>query len=179
MTDWFTSDEHYDHINIIRFQNRPFKNIEEMREIMIANHNAVVKPEDRVWHLGDFSFAQTSVSQKIFNRLLGHKFLILGNHDRTNRLPKGWVSIDSMKQIEIDGKTIILCHYAMKVWDKSHHGSYQLYGHSHGHLPGTTQSQDVGVDCWNFTPVQFKDILKRMASNKQFTQEDYHGDTRS
>ena len=103
----------------------------------------------------------------------------MGNHDRQNRLPKGWVSVDSMKQIEIDGKTIVLCHYGMRVWNKSHHGSYQLYGHSHGHLPGTTQSQDVGVDCWNFTPVEFKDILKRMASNKQFSQEDYHGDTRS
>ena len=174
MTDWFTSDEHYEHENIIRFQNRPFKDTNEMREVMIAKYNAVVKPEDRVWHLGDFSFADSKESQKIFDRLLGHKFLILGNHDRPNRLPKGWVSVDNYKRLKIDEDVIILSHYGMRVWDQSHHGSLMLYGHSHGHLEGNSQSLDVGVDCWNFTPVNLEQIKKRMKSLKSFKQEDMH-----
>ena len=30
---------------------------------------------------------------------------------------------------------IVLCHYAMRVWQKSHYGAWMLYGHSHGTLP--------------------------------------------
>ncbi len=52
---WFTSDTHFGHANIIRFCDRPFKDIQEMNERLIANWNAVVRPGDSVYHMGDFS----------------------------------------------------------------------------------------------------------------------------
>ena len=55
MTTWFTSDEHHWHANIIRYSKRPFSSIVEMTEELVRRHNAVVKAEDTVWHLGDFS----------------------------------------------------------------------------------------------------------------------------
>jgi calcineurin-like phosphoesterase family protein len=175
MTDWFTSDSHYYHRNIIKYQNRPFASIEEMNEGMIKNWNDLVKPDDHVFHLGDFSFGDTDSSQLILNRLIGHKHLILGNHDKPRTLPKtGWESIDSIREISVKGHKVILCHYAMRVWNRSHHESYMLYGHSHGHLPGTTQSQDVGVDVFAYKPVTFEQILAKMKTNKPYSQEDFH-----
>jgi calcineurin-like phosphoesterase family protein len=47
----------------------------------------------------------------------------------------------------------------MRVWPEQRRGAIQLYGHSHGRLPGTSLSIDVGVDCWNFMPVNLKQIL--------------------
>lgn len=51
---FFTSDTHFNHANIIRFCNRPFKDVSHMNEAIISNWNRVVGPEDIVFHLGDF-----------------------------------------------------------------------------------------------------------------------------
>ena len=56
MTIWFTSDTHFDHKNIIKYCNRPFKDIDEMNAELERRWNAVVAPGDRVFHLGDFAF---------------------------------------------------------------------------------------------------------------------------
>ena len=56
--------------------------------------------------------------------------------------------------------THVLCHYAMRVWNRAHHGAWHLYGHSHGKLPEapTTLSMDVGVDNHDFRPWHFDEI---------------------
>lgn len=93
MTIWFTSDPHYFHANVIKYCNRPFGSkaewdagqfnqdtIIEMNETMIRNWNEVVKPEDEIYCLGDFSLAFRPV-ELYSSRLMGKKYLIPGNHD--------------------------------------------------------------------------------------------------
>jgi calcineurin-like phosphoesterase family protein len=63
----------------------------------------------------------------------------------------------------------------MRVWNKSHYGSIMLHGHSHGSLPGTNQSLDVGVDCWDYTPVTLEQIKRRLKSLPPFSPVDHHG----
>ena len=77
-----------------------------------------------------------------------------GNHDpeTVRNLPR-WESSQFGTEIHLDGHRIVLCHYAMRVWNKAHNGSLMLYGHSHDSLPGNSQSLDVGVDCWGMQPV--------------------------
>jgi calcineurin-like phosphoesterase family protein len=67
-------------------------------------------------------------------------------------------------------ETIILCHYAMRVWDRSHYGSMHLYGHSHGHLPDYGKSMDVGVDCHNYYPISVDHVRERLSSAKNFNE---------
>lgn len=67
---------------IIDFESRPFNDVEQMNEVMIENWNSVVNPDDKVFHLGDFSFLNKEATRAIVARLHGYKILILGNHDR-------------------------------------------------------------------------------------------------
>lgn len=78
---WFTSDTHFGHKNILEYEkeHRPFASLEEMHEVMIERWNYVVKPKDKVYHLGDFAFGRKNIS--IAGKLNGRKILILGNHD--------------------------------------------------------------------------------------------------
>ena len=81
--EWVTSDNHFGHSAIIKYCNRPFKDAKHMNNVMIKRWNRVVKPDDTVYHLGDFALCSKKQKIKIFNQLNGHKILILGNHDKT------------------------------------------------------------------------------------------------
>jgi len=181
MTVFFTSDTHYGHANIIKFSERPFSSVEEMDEAMITNWNAVVKPGDLVYHLGDFSFANRDRTIKIAKRLAGQKFLVYGNHDKAMRRDREfneqWQWTRDLTQIEVEGQKITLCHFAMLTWNQSHRGAWNLHGHSHGNLTDDPNALriDVGVDCFNYAPVSFEEVQAIMAK-KTFKPIDHHGD---
>lgn len=160
MTTFFTSDTHYGHNNIIKYCNRPFKNVTEMDEALIANYNAKVGPNDEVWHLGDFSFDRNPA--KYFNRLNGRKFLVKGNHDGKETLSLPWDGVYDYKEIKVQKQNIILIHYGMRVWNKSHRGSWHLFGHSHGSLPPHGLSFDAGVDPNGYSPLSFEEVKAKM-----------------
>lgn len=163
---WFTGDPHYGHFNIIKYCKRPFATVEEMDSKLIANHNSVVSPDDDVYILGDIAFSNPA---EYIGRLNGRKFLIRGNHDKhIDECRPRVVWIRDLTQINILGQKIVLCHYAMRVWANSHHGSWHLYGHSHGTLPDDPNalSLDVGVDCHGYFPVSFEQIKGLMAKKK-------------
>ena len=151
MEYFFTADEHYGHKNVIKYCNRPYANITEMDAALIANHNAVVGPDDIVYHLGDFTLRHNA--EKIYHeyiaKLLGTNFFIKGSHDY-------WLKGKSptwMIEKTFNGQFIVMCHYAMRVWARSHYNTWQLYGHSHGNLSPVGKQWDVGVDNNNYAPV--------------------------
>lgn len=165
MTDiWFTSDTHFGHGNIIKFCNRPFSSVEEMDEVLIERWNARVKPNDTVWHLGDFSFYKSYEKlNEVFNRLNGNKYLVCGNHDYDNAKRLFWEKVTPLEELMFGKQTLVLFHYPMVAWHRSWHGSIHLHGHTHSALKGNNQRLDVGVDCWNYQPINFeeiKDLLK-------------------
>ncbi len=184
---FFTSDTHYFHENIIRFSNRPFETVEEMNEAMIERWNAKVKKGDLVYHLGDFALKCSKAdATSILDRLNGQIILIRGNHDSVaEQLKHRFAAVKDYDEISIkdddaphNGKRkIILLHYAMRVWHSSHHGSWHLYGHSHGSLPDDPNSLsfDVGVDCWGFAPLSYQEV-KAVMAGKTFKPVDHHGE---
>jgi calcineurin-like phosphoesterase family protein len=162
MNYWFTSDTHFGHSNIIKYCNRPFANVDAMDDHMISNWNKLVKPGDIVYHLGDFAFRNV---ERYINCLPGNIHLIFGNHDHMARKKRDlfdWTG--DFKEIKVNGQKIVLCHYALRVWNKSHHGAWHLYGHSHGTLPdlGNQLAFDCGVDCWNYRPINFEEVKEQM-----------------
>ena len=176
MTTWFTADTHFSHNNIIKYSNRPFTSKFEMNSKLMENWNTKIKQNDIVYHIGDFCFADEQEGQSILDRLNGKKHLVSGNHDKVGVKLKGWESIEKLNEINVDGQFIVLCHYAMRVWNKSHHGAWQLYGHSHGSLADdpTALSIDVGVDCHNYMPLNMDDI-RRIMKKKTWKPVDHHG----
>lgn len=175
----FTSDTHFGHANIIRYCNRPFKSVLEMDECMISNWNQKVSKDDTVYHLGDFAFGRYWEDiDKYRKRLNGKIHLIKGNHDKSKLFFRhGFTNFNwnSFQEIKVQGQDITLCHYALRVWNKSHHGAWHLYGHSHGSLMDDPNSLsfDVGVDCHNYTPLSFDEVAKIM-STKTFKAIDHH-----
>ncbi len=172
---YFTADTHFYHENIIRYCNRPFKNAEEMNETIIANWNAIVRPVDSIYVLGDFVIGNAEKQKErlgnIVKRLKGNIFLVKGSHDKLDSYEPTLLDKDAQRfhifedrivTISVEGQEIVLCHYAMRVWPKSHFGTWHLFGHSHCRLEGWGKSFDVGVDCWGFRPLSFSDIRKIM-----------------
>jgi len=167
---FFTADSHFGHQLMLRF--RPFSSTDEMDEHLIDVWNAVVKPHDIVWHLGDFSCHDETRAKRIFNRMHGRKRLILGNHDvHADGQPRKSIRGLAWDQppvhyaeTKIDGDRIALHHYAMRTWSASCHGSWHLYGHSHGRLAAYGRSRDCGVDCpdLGYAPATFQQLTAAM-----------------
>lgn len=166
----FTNDTHFGHENIIKYCGRPFKNAQQMDEILIKNWNDRVKPEDTVYHLGDVFFSMDiAEARKIRQRLNGTVHLIKGNHDKIACSMKyDWEWIREQVLLDTPYGPVFLNHYPMRAWDRSHRGGWHLFDHVHGaydHL-FTGLSMDVGVDSNNFAPVALWEIAKRMKQIK-------------
>lgn len=176
MTIFFTADHHFGHRNIIRFQDRPFADVTAMDEALVERWNAAVGPDDVVYHLGDVGLCSPKALRALLDRLRGTIYLLRGNHERsaTHRLCAdrfGWIkdiyefSVEDAEAPRGE-QPIVLMHYAMRTWNRSHHGSWQLYGHSHGTLPDdpAQRSIDVGVDCHDFAPISYQAVKAIMAT---------------
>jgi len=199
MSQFFTSDTHFGHAKIIEYSKRPFASVEEMDRELIRRWNEVVGPNDSVYHLGDFAVGKDcGPAETYLDQLNGKITLIVGNHEsRALRCTNRFEFVTGIMEISIKveedvpkelltpllprftkrtvKQDVTLCHYAMKVWNKSHHGAWQLYGHSHGTLPDPLDARqlDVGVDCWDFRPITVAQIQARMAL-KTWKPVDHH-----
>jgi len=174
---WFTSDTHWGHANIIKYDNRPFTSIEEHDEALVVNWNKVVHPGHLVYHLGDVAWHRDEADiELLLGRLNGTKILIQGNHDKGKVLKaKGWAKVCYYHEITVDGQFIVLFHYRMVVWNRSHYGSWALHGHSHGSLPMNIGAKtfDVGTMCWGYAPINYDQVSEEMAKH-HWTQVDGH-----
>lgn len=77
---YLIADTHFSHENIIKYCNRPFNDIDEMNNEMINNWNNIVKKDDIVYHLGDFTIDSDDL-KNLVNKLNGEIYFIRGNHD--------------------------------------------------------------------------------------------------
>lgn len=159
---WFTSDFHLGHTNIIRYCNRPFANAAEMDEAILARLNESVKTGDHLYFLGDFCMGGPKTALAYRKRIRCAKIhFILGNHDRAiGHIADQFVWVKELAEVNLYRQPIVLCHYAMRVWNRSHYGAWHLYGHSHGSLPPMpgSRSLDVGVDTHDFRPFHFDEL---------------------
>ena len=160
MAVFFTSDTHFGHAGARSLYRRPFKSVSAMDAAMLERWNATVRPEDEVWHIGDFALGVSETAMaELLGRLLGRKHLITGNNDSSATTGlAGWASIRPYAEIELDGVGLVLCHYPFRTWRNMSRGWLNLHGHSHGRLTPLPRQTDVGVDAWDFRPVRLAEI---------------------
>jgi len=186
---WFTSDCHFYHTNVIKYDNRPFNDVEEMNEKLILNWNSVVGEKDVVFYLGDLSFDRGSGNtERIVNKLNGKIHYILGNHDNEIEIRKlnrfetisDYINL-SVNDLDTPRKKqgIVMMHYPILSWDKAHHGDWHLHGHCHQSL--VTQNPeyykrkvlDMGCNGWEYRPVSY-DEIKTIMNIKEIERIDHH-----
>jgi calcineurin-like phosphoesterase family protein len=163
---YFTADTHFDHSNIIKYCRRPYKDVREMNDSLVDNWNKAVPKDAIVFHLGDLGWGRNPDRIKeLIKKLNGLIILVPGNHDPDElQIPcvGRWglkAIIPQCSNIKIEKQNIVLCHYAMRVWDQSHRGAWQLFGHTHAALPDTNiLSIDVGVDAHGYKPVSYAEL---------------------
>ncbi|CAO4148321.1 Calcineurin-like phosphoesterase domain-containing protein [Methylorubrum aminovorans] len=160
---WFTADTHFGHAGIIAACKRPFSSVQEMDECLIEAWNATVRPGDHVIHVGDFAMGDLAHAEEVFRRLHGRKVLVVGNHDRKARKLR-WAEVhDGIREMSVEGRHVVACHYPMVSWPRAYRGSLHVFGHTHGRVAGTRQSCDVGVDMWSYQPTSLSAIIDAMA----------------
>lgn len=179
---WFTSDTHFHHAAMIKHNLRPFTSVEEMNETLIENWNALVKPKDTVYHLGD---VMVSKGPEVLHRLNGYKYLVAGNHDKRNlnkpEFKKNFVWIKEYHELKLyeERQKIVLFHFPILVWNQVHYKAWMLCGHSHGSCSQTRPEAvygrilDVGTDVHKFAPIEYTQI-KDIMRNKIGCYYDHH-----
>lgn len=177
MTIWLTSDTHFGHQGVLAFAGRPFADIVEHDEDLVARWNAVVRPRDTVWHLGDYALGDAENARRVFERLNGRKRLVRGNHDGQFVTALPWQEVRDLAEQSVDGVRLVMCHYPMLQWrGSSYNGGRHVSGqpatvtsiHCHGHVHGTPRNSrlpfqdpfrvDVGVDM-HWAPVAAEAIV--------------------
>lgn len=125
--NFYISDNHFDHSNIIRYDNRPFMNKKQMDETMIDRWNEVISDNDTVYILGDFSWHKEEKTFAILNSLAGRKVLVKGNHDRISpKISKCFVKICDYLEITDDKTRVVMSHYPMPFWNGQFRNSVHL-----------------------------------------------------
>lgn len=156
---WFTSDTHFGHVNVIEYCGRPFTQVDEMNRVMIERWNARVRPEDTVYHLGDFAFGPYESIAKFLGLLKGYIHLVRGNHDRSlQRMGQaGFYDVHSSTTIIHKGLRLLLSH--KPVVDVPADVDYHLHGHVHEKWARRGNKINVGVDVRGFAPVTLEELL--------------------
>ncbi|MCF7866761.1 hypothetical protein K9L67_05965 [Candidatus Woesearchaeota archaeon] len=178
---FFTSDTHFSHRSIISHANRPFRDLKEHDESLVENWNKVVPKDGIVVFQGDFALGLKSTKLKWILETLNYDklYLVQGNHEK-DIMNKFWareyfemiaqriefeIKDDNGKFADKTGRkfnVIVADHYPMLSWNKSFHGSYHTYGHSHNISPDThprKNAYEVGVDANNFTPISYFELM--------------------
>lgn len=160
------SDTHFNHFNIIKYCNRPFETIEQMNNTIIENWNKTIKPDDKVFFLGDFGFGTIEHLKELCSKLNGNKEIILGNHDQSKR-PNQWRSIgfrEAHKYPIIYRNFYILSHEPLFMNDTMPY--LNIHGHIHGECLDGKNHFNVSCEVLNYMPIDFEKLIKLAATKE-------------
>lgn len=179
---WFASDYHFCHANVIKYDNRPYKNVDEMNQALIDNWNHYITEDDIVFYLGDLSFDKNGKqTYELVHKLKGKIHAIIGNHDKEKDLIKlnrfetvsDYINLSVLDEDNPrKWQEIMMMHFPILSWDKAHHGSYMLHGHCHQSLSNTEFHKtrrilDMGCNGWDYCPVHYSDV-KKILNEREF-----------
>ena len=132
----YIADTHFGHANVIKYDNRPFKDVEEMDAKMIELWNDHVADDDEVYVLGDVVWGGWKDWERIFGQLNGFINLVKGNHDKESTIQNITRKFDVRymgEQVTIvdNDRHVVLNHCPVLCYPNNFRGWYHLYGHVH------------------------------------------------
>ncbi|MDP2924776.1 MAG: metallophosphoesterase [Nanoarchaeota archaeon] len=153
---FLTSDLHLDHTNIIKYCNRPFKNVQTMNRVLISNWNKTVGKNDIVYFLGDFCFCRKNRSRvgKLINALNGKKIFIKGNHDKYIKGRHHFI-------LKYKGESFYLVHRPYEIpndWK-----SWAIFGHTHNKgifVDRENKRINVSTEQTRYKPISIDKIME-------------------
>lgn len=166
---YLISDTHFNHGNILKFTDRntgqpvrPFQSVHDMNETMVENWNKVVKPGDKVYHLGDVFFGSEVHFKALWPRLNGRKRLIVGNHDNVQFLSSGrffekvmlWRKFENLlfTHVPVHPSTLQENRFDSRPM-------INVHGHIHQNKSPDGPYRCVCVEQVNYTPVYIEELL--------------------
>jgi len=154
---YFTSDHHFGHKNIIKACNRPFYSVDQMDKELIKRWNEVVKEDDIVYYLGDFTLKS---NPSIYLKQLKGNIKFIDNSQHHDHWQKKYRELlPAIYSIKYNDTFIVMSHFPLLVWNRKNYGAIHLHGHSHGKLIYNERALDVGVDSWDYYPISIDFIL--------------------
>lgn len=169
---YFIADTHFFHESVIEFNQRPFKDVNDMNKQLIENWNNTVKfSNDEVYILGDFVYKGTGENaNSILQQLRGKKYLIKGNHEKYLNDKKfehhhfEWIK--NYYVLKYNKRKFVLFHYPILEWDGYYKRSIHLYGHVHNNKVDFfngilgINAVNVGVDMIGYKPISIDKIIE-------------------
>lgn len=174
------ADMHLGHENIIKYHHRPWVDAAAMDKALIEQWNETVRPNDEVWHLGDFCWRRDPL--QYMKQMHGRLHFVFGNHDNEKDLARcpltHWAG--HVRYLRALGSRWWLSHYPHRSWPNSDHGSYHLFGHHHGDPPPggplVGRLMDVGVDAIakrfperGYAPLHLEEVVDLLADQPAST----------
>lgn len=164
MSVFLISDTHFFHANILlpEYEERPFKDIDDMNSSIVENWNSVVTNDDYVLHLGDFAFGRRDQAEDIMSLLNGNISIVLGNHDRRGI---NWFKRCGFKNV-FPNPIIISNRFVFShaPYDELPDGMINVHGHIHS---GKHRKEPLNHDVYkcvcveqiNYTPILLQEII--------------------
>jgi len=161
-----TSDTFLGRIEILDIANRPFEAIGEMNEAIIEKWNAVVGPDDIVYHLGNLAWTPLE-AEDILIRLNGRIKLLMGDYDdaalEISRYLKDKIEIIPLAFYKEPKTNTILSHWPMLDWPGKDKGVFHFHGHSlFDHPTDLTISNRINAcaDNWSYQPQEISGLIE-------------------
>ena len=171
---WLISDTHFFHANILKFTDENgdlirgalFSSVEEMNQCMLENWNSVVKPGDKVYHLGDVMMGDKAEFKKYWAKLNGSKRLIVGNHDDIKWMAQNeiFAKIQMWRMFTEFG--LLLTHVPIHEsglrrgapTDETAPMLLNIHGHIHQNPSPTEHHRCVCVEHIDYTPINIEEL---------------------
>ena len=171
MKRFIIADLHFGHENIIKYESRPFSNVDEMNNRLIEFWNSTVGKDDLVYVLGDFALSRRmDVIKNLVNALHGRKILIMGNHD--TRKPKDYVEcgfeVATRKPIMVE-PGVILMHEPFYDSSLIAPNYIYFYGHVHNNpsiMDDYPNCMCVSVERINYRPIDLDECIRKMRKRR-------------
>lgn len=167
---WVTADTHFGEADALTMFGRPFADVATMDDAIVEAINQRVTRGDILLHLGDFCGphpegrkAQAAHARRIRDRIRCRRIdLVRGNHDPSgDRFESLFRRIDDLRswRTAADRLRLNACHWPLRLWRGQFKGALLLHGHAHGGLSAMPRAIDVGVDCWQWKPIELSSLV--------------------